>query len=239
MNHPTIEDSVAAIKGYIDGGFRSAKLGLGKRGLSKAGRDPDYDVALVGALREAIGPTPDIMVDAGNGVHWDVETAITTTRRMEEFAIKWIEEPLHPSNVAGHQALKAQTQTLDRGRRARVGSCPAIGAGSKAAPSTSSASIRRASRASPASARSRSASTRAGKIVNAHAWSTAVLTAASLHLSLASPAAILFELKPIPGPMQFDLVDEPFWHEGGLVRAPNRPGHGAEPRTAILEKYRA
>ena len=35
-----------------------------------------------------------------------------------------------------------------------------------------------------------------------------MLTAASLHLSLASRAAILFELKPIPGPMQFDLVDE-------------------------------
>ena len=75
VNHPTIDDSVAAIKSYIDGGFRSAKLGLGKRGLSKAGRDPDYDVALVGALREAIGPTPDIMVDGGNGVRWDVETA--------------------------------------------------------------------------------------------------------------------------------------------------------------------
>ena len=78
----------------------------------------------------------------------------------------------------------------------------------------------------------------AGKIVNAHAWSTAVLTAASLHLSIASPAAILFELKPIPGPMQFDLVAEPFWHEGGLVRAPERPGHGAEPLAGVLERYR-
>ena len=78
----------------------------------------------------------------------------------------------------------------------------------------------------------------AGKIVNAHAWSTAVLTAASLHLSLASPAAIIFELKPIPGPMQFDLVETPLWHEAGLVRAPDRPGHGAEPITAVLERYR-
>src|SRR5882757_6515971 len=32
VNHPTIEDSVVAVKSYIDGGFRSAKLGLGKRG---------------------------------------------------------------------------------------------------------------------------------------------------------------------------------------------------------------
>ena len=101
-----------AIQGYIDGGFRSAKLGLGKRGFSRAGRDPDYDVALVGALRHAIGPRPDIMVDGGNGVRWDVETAVRTTRRMEEFSIKWIEEPLHPSDVEGHRTLKAQTRTL-------------------------------------------------------------------------------------------------------------------------------
>ena len=107
--------------GYIDGGFRSAKLGLGKRGLSRAGRDPDYDVELVGALRQAIGPGPDIMVDAGNGVRWDVDTAIRTTRRMEAFGIKWIEEPLHPSNVAGHQELKARTRNPDRRRGARMG----------------------------------------------------------------------------------------------------------------------
>jgi D-galactarolactone cycloisomerase len=78
----------------------------------------------------------------------------------------------------------------------------------------------------------------AGRVLNAHAWSTAVLTAASLHLSLASPAARLFELKPLPGPMQFDLVDEPFWHDAGVVRAPQRPGHGAEPRLSVIERYR-
>ena len=65
-----------------------------------------------------------------------------------------------------------------------------------------------------------------------------MLTAASLHLSVASPATILFELKPIPGPMQFDLVDEPFWHDDGLIRAPDRPGHGAEPRPEVVERYR-
>lgn len=237
VNHPTIEDSVTAIKGYIDGGFRSAKLGLGKRGPSRAGRDPDYDVALVGELRKATGPTPDIMVDAGNGVHWDVETAVRTTRRMEEFAIKWMEEPLHPSDVAGHLALKARTKTLiaagERewglaGYRRWIDSGAIDVFGIDPARVEGVTGFRRIAAEIEA----------AGKIVNAHAWSTAVLTAASLHLSLASPASILFELKPIPGPMQFELVDAPFWHEDGLVRAPNRPGHGAEPRGEIVRKYR-
>ena len=38
--------------------------------------------------------------------------------------------------------------------------------------------------------------------------------------------------------MQFDLVEEPIWHEHGLVKAPPRAGHGAEPRMSVVEKYR-
>ena len=237
VNHPTIDDSVMTIAGYISGGFRSAKLGLGKRGASRAGRDPDYDVALVHALREAIGPEPDIMVDAGNGVTWDVETAIRTTRRMEASRIKWIEEPLHPSNVEGHKALKQATSTLIAAGE-REWSLPGyrrwIESGAIDVFGIDPARVEGITgfRAIAAEVHN------AGKVVNAHAWSTAVLTAASLHLSLACPAAILFELKPIPGPMQFDLVETPFWHHDGMVGAPDRPGHGAEPKADVVERYR-
>ncbi|MCX5513289.1 mandelate racemase/muconate lactonizing enzyme family protein [Kaistia algarum] len=237
VNQATIDDSVREIAGHIDAGFRSTKLGLGKRGLSKAGRDPDYDVALVAALRAAIGPDAGIMVDAGNGTKWDLDTAIRTVRRMEESRIAWIEEPFLPSRVDDHIALKAAVSTpiaagerewgeagyrrwLDTGAVDIFGIDPARVEGITG--------FRRSAAAIEA----------AGKIVNAHAWSSAVLTAASLHLSLAAPSAILFELKPLPGPMQFELVEEPFWHENGLVRAPNRPGHGAEPIAAVIEKYK-
>jgi D-galactarolactone cycloisomerase len=238
VNQPTIEESVAAITGHIGAGFRSAKLGLGKRGLSKAGRDPEYDVRLVRALREAIGPGPDIMIDAGNGVTWDIATAIRVTRQMEDFGVKWLEEPLHPLNVAGHRELKAATKTLiaagERewglpGYRRWIESEAIEVFGIDPARVEGVTGFRRVAAEIEA----------AGKIVNAHAWSTAVLTAVSLHLSLASPAAILFELKPIPGPMQFDLVEEPFWHRGGLVTAPERPGHGADVRLDVLERFLA
>jgi D-galactarolactone cycloisomerase len=237
VNHPTIDDSVTAIKGYIDGGFRSAKLGLGKRGLSKAGRDPDYDVALVKALREALGEAPGIMVDAGNGTKWTVETAIDTTLRMEPFNIAWMEEPLHPSDIAGHQAFKAAVHTrLAAGERAwnLAGYQRFLDSGAVDVYGMDPARIEGIT----GFRRTAEAVEKAGKIVNAHAWSTAVLTAASLHLSLACRSAILFELKPIPGPMQFDLVAEPFWHEDGLVRAPTRAGHGAEPIDGVIERYR-
>ncbi|WP_448955491.1 mandelate racemase/muconate lactonizing enzyme family protein [Labrys neptuniae] len=236
VNQATIEQSVSEIAAHFADGFRSTKLGLGKRGLSKAGRDPDYDVRLVAALRAAVGPEGGIMVDAGNGTVWDLDTAIRTVNRMAEHDIAWIEEPFHPSRVADHLALKAAVPVpiaagerewqaagyrrwLDTGAIEIFGIDPARVEGVTG--------FRQAA----------AAIEKAGKTVNAHAWSTAVLTGASLHLSLASKAARLFELKPLPGPMQFDLIDEPIWHENGLVAAPPRPGHGAEPRQAMLEKY--
>ena len=237
VNQATIEDSVARIGGHIAAGFRSTKLGLGKRGLSRAGRDPDYDVALVAALREAVGPAPGIMVDAGNGTRWDLPTAIRTVTRMKASGIAWIEEPFHPTDVRAHQALKAAVDTrVAAGEReyTLAGYARWIASGAVDVYGLDPARVegvtgfRRAAAAIEA----------AGGTVNAHAWSTAVLTGASLHLSLASPSAELFELKPLPGPMQMDLIDEPFWHEGGLVTAPDRPGHGAEPRAAVLARYR-
>ncbi len=148
-----------------------------------------------------------------------------------------MEEPLHPSNVAGHQALKSAVSTLIAAgerewglagyeRWIASGAIDVFGVDPARAEGVTGF-LRIADRVHAA-----------GKIVNAHAWSTAVLTAASLHLSLASPAAILFELKPIPGPMQFDLIETPFWHADGLVSAPATPGHGAEPLVPVIERYR-
>ena len=237
VNQATIDDSVRDIAGHFAGGFRSAKLGLGKRGLSRAGRDPDYDVQLVQALRDAVGTGAGIMVDAGNGTVWDLPTAVRTVNRMAEAGIGWIEEPFHPTNIAAHQALKAAVRTrVAAGEReyTLAGYTRWIESGAVDVFGLDPARVegvtgfRRAAAAIEA----------AGCTVNAHAWSTAVLTGASLHLSLASPSAELFELKPLPGPMQFDLVDEPFWHRGGLVAAPDRPGHGAEPRADVLARYR-
>lgn len=236
VNQATVEESVADIAGHLASGFRSAKLGLGKRGLSRAGRDPDYDVRLVQALRAAAGPGPGIMVDAGNGTVWDLDTAIRTVARMEEAGIGWIEEPFHPTDIPAHRALKTAVRTrIAAGEReyTLAGYRRWIEAGAVDVFGIDPARVegvtgfRRAAAAVEA----------AGRTVNAHAWSTAVLTGASLHLSLASPSAELFELKPLPGPMQFDLVDEPIWHRDGLVSAPARPGHGAEPRAEVLARY--
>ena len=70
------------------------------------------------------------------------------------------------------------------------------------------------------------------RFVNAHAWSTAITTAASLHCSLASDNSMVFELKPVPGPVQFDIVQKPIVPENGWVSIDDDPGLGIE----IIEK---
>ncbi|HVX43465.1 MAG TPA: enolase C-terminal domain-like protein, partial [Mycobacteriales bacterium] len=77
-----------------------------------------------------------------------------------------------------------------------------------------------------------------GRQVNAHAWSSAITTAASLALSLNSPAAKLFEMKPLRNPMQHELVDRPFADQDGYMYPPAGVGLGVNVRGDVVEKYR-
>ena len=73
---------------------------------------------------------------------------------------------------------------------------------------------------------------------NAHAWSSAIVSAASLALSLTTPRVLVFELKPEENPMQHELVERPIEQSGGWVEALDRPGLGIDVIDAVVEKYR-
>ena len=55
------------------------------------------------------------MVDAG--LCWDTATAIRRARQFEPFNLTWLEEPLHPDNLAGLRP--AQRPGADAHRRRR------------------------------------------------------------------------------------------------------------------------
>jgi len=76
----------------------------------------------------------------------------------------------------------------------------------------------------------------AGLTVNAHAWSTAITTAASLHLSLASPNSRLFELKPFPVAVQQELVATPVAQVDGFVTGLSGPGLGVQVDEAAVQR---
>ena len=82
----TIDDLTAECKGYVETGYNAIKLKIG-------GVSVEEDVDRVTAVREAVGPDIDIMVDVNEG--YDVRTAIRAARLLEPLDIRWLEEPVH------------------------------------------------------------------------------------------------------------------------------------------------
>ena len=60
----------------------------------KVGVDADRDVAIVKRIRDAVGPSIDLCIDANQGYATPGE-AIQTFRRLESCRIKYFEQPVH------------------------------------------------------------------------------------------------------------------------------------------------
>ncbi|TLS48697.1 mandelate racemase/muconate lactonizing enzyme family protein [Paenibacillus antri] len=84
------------ITSYVEQGFTGVKMKVGKP-------DPREDFERVKAVREAIGPDIILMIDVNQ--QWNVNTAMTWGKKLEQFDLFWLEEPLNPDDVAGHRKL--------------------------------------------------------------------------------------------------------------------------------------
>jgi D-galactarolactone cycloisomerase len=104
------EERARRVVALRDAGVRAVKLRF---------HSPDWrdDVAVVEAVREAVGTTVELMVDANHGwrmagdrgARWDVATAIQCARALEPLGVYWLEEPLPTADVDGYARLRAGT----------------------------------------------------------------------------------------------------------------------------------
>lgn len=69
----------------------------------KVGRDLEDDIRRCALVREEIGDTRMLMVDANQ--YWDVDDAIRHMKELARFDPLWIEEPTSPDDVLGHAAI--------------------------------------------------------------------------------------------------------------------------------------
>ena len=93
---------------YRSQGFTALKMRFGYGpNDGPAGKRKNYE--LVGTVRDAIGPDVDLMADAYMG--WDVPYAIDMIRRLEEFDLRWVEEPLVPDDIDGYVRVRSAVST--------------------------------------------------------------------------------------------------------------------------------
>ncbi len=232
-----IDQTVDELTGYASEGYRLIKGGWGSRQENVFGLDRDQDIRLVQRLREAVGGKVDIVVDAlGARTRWTVKIAAQRCRDFAPFRLRWIEEPLPPSDLEGHVALRALTDT-------------AIGTGEQ---EWTVEGYRRLLRfgavdvvqMDPARCHGITGTRRIVQLLEAtnkpfslHTWSSALCTAAGIALQANSTQALTFDHKPRQSPMQHELVENPWLVESGRIAVRTDPGLGVSVREDAVRRY--
>lgn len=226
----TIAEAATLAERYASQGYKAMKFGWGP-----IGRNFRFDEEQIRVIRETVGPDIDVMIDAG--LAWDLKGALRMAEVYEKYGVFWLEEPLHPDNIAGYRELSDRTslyiaggeqesgclafrRLLDEGHldiiQPDLGRCGGITEGRRIA---------------------HLAHERHKKVVP-HAFKTGVLVAASTHFAASIPDGFLIEHTVSTSPLTRDLVREPILFKDGYVHVPDRPGLGITVEEKVIEQYR-
>jgi len=103
----SIDELQSEAEQFIDQGFRGMKIRAGSANLYD-------DVERVKAVRDAVGPDIELMVDLNQA--YSAKKAIRLGHKLEEFDLLWLEEPVPAYDLKGHaQVRNAITTDLASG----------------------------------------------------------------------------------------------------------------------------
>ena len=218
-------------------GYRVVKAGWGMRPEAVFGQNREKDLEIVRLVREVIGDDLELVVDTpGVWGLWDVPTAIQRFRDLEPYRLRWIEQPLLPPDLEGHARLRAAVAVP-------------IGTGEDEWNVEGYARLIRSGgvdvvQMDPGRCQGITGCHHVVKLIeaenlewSAHTWSSALNTAASVHLLASSTHGVAMDFKPHESPMQHELVSDPWIQEEGSLRVRDKPGLGVDVLDEVVEKY--
>jgi len=221
---------------HFEAGFTLMKV--------KLGFGVEDDIACMREIGRAIEGKPiRLMVDTNHA--YGRAQALRLGRALEEYDLRWYEEPVAPEDIQGYGELRAKLAMPIAGgenEHTLFGFRELLAAGAVdiAQPDIGSCGGITAARHIMALAQSH------GVQVNPHVWGSAVAQAASLHVIAAVPVAhhSLYPQEPVleydrsSHPFRRELVREPIELVDGWVPIPDKPGLGIEVDRAMLDRYR-
>jgi L-alanine-DL-glutamate epimerase-like enolase superfamily enzyme len=230
------EDYAARAAGAMAGGFSGVKIKIGER-FGFDARPYDEDEALVRAVREAIGPEAELLVDANSG--YSVHGAIRIGRMLERHRVFHFEEPIPYTDLQGMAQIAAALDipvAVGEQQHTRydfkdllvhqaadivqpdVTKCGGLSEGKKIAALADAF----------------------GKYVTTHTTSVGIGLAAHLHFWASTPACrYAQEFNVVAARERAPLLKTPLVPEGGHLRVPDGPGLGVELDEALVERLGA
>ena len=217
-----IKELVKEMESYVAEGFRAVKMKIG-------GESMEVDVERVRAVREAVGPKIDLMIDANN--RWTAPDAIRFGRLVEKYNPFWFEEPVEPDDFEGCAEVRRKqnipvaageneftrwgARDLLAANAVDVLQCDTVLAGGisegrKIANLASAHHIQVSPHGDPHMA---------------------------VHLLASLPNALIMETYPAVE-SQYNLALPLFPVKDGYIEAPKKPGLGIDPDPELVRKYR-
>ena len=237
------EARVERTQGWASEGIGAIKLRFNQEDWQK-------DVAVVAAVREALGDQVEIMVDTNHGWRlpgdrtqpWDLATALDCAHALAELDVYWLEEPLPTSAIEDYVRLRElsdvriaggeMVRSLAETRRLVMSGAFDVVQNDVVLAGGLVGAIKVSQWAAEA-----------GVVWSPHTWTTGLGLVANLHAALALSTAEFIEVPydpPAWTPERRDFVlPEPLLISGdGTIAAPDGPGLGVEPDLEALERYR-
>jgi L-alanine-DL-glutamate epimerase-like enolase superfamily enzyme len=221
------------LDGLIDEGHKAFKMRVGYQSWAS-------DLKRVAAARKRLGPERDLMVDAIMGTltpPWTSETAIARAQDLEDFSLRWLEEPVHPDDLSGLAETRRLSPVPIAAGEAYSGEGEYEELLAREAvdilqfDATHSGGIEACLKLSE-----QATEQNLGSAI--HVWGSAVALAANIHLAFAAPKIDILEIPMVPLEIsQHMWIDAPQIH-GGILSAPSAPGLGVHIPPDLKERYK-
>jgi L-alanine-DL-glutamate epimerase-like enolase superfamily enzyme len=212
---------------HIANGFTRVKM--------RVARGYDMDRAAVSAVRDAIGPAHDLMVDGS--MRYSLDEAKEFGAFLAEKRVFWFEEPFPPEDLASFKALRGtigvrlaagENEFGVQGFRELIdGKCVDI-----VQPDAS-----RCGGVSETFKVARLAGQH-GLGVASHSWSDAVAIIANAHVVASVENGITVEMDQTGNPLVEQLLVEPIRVKDGRMQLGSAPGLGIELSKRVIDQYR-
>ncbi|WP_105400270.1 mandelate racemase/muconate lactonizing enzyme family protein [Neorhizobium sp. T7_12] len=191
-------------------------------------------IDIVAAVRDAVGPDVDLMLDVHGRLN--VPTAIAMCRELAPYNLRWIEEPTPPESIDALVDVREKSPVPIAAGERWYEPGKFLEALSKKALDILQPDVSHAGGLGETK--------RISHMAHHHLIPVAphnpvgpVMNAMTLHMSVAIPNFSIFETVSVDVPWRKELVRETLQFEDGAIRAPTAPGLGVELIEEACDRY--